>query len=301
MKEISTQIPNKLILARYNTSASQRKIIYSILIQIEKVMEYTELDNDPVFEIPKSAVLDGKSDNDIKKICLDLMKKEILLNQDNANVEIDAIMPFRRIISLKNENIIRIILDKTIAGIFYEIKKGYTKINYLAALSLESKHAQKLYELFSMRINNFENNIWFTTITEIKEILGVTDKYTQNSHFREKVLNTIQKEINKHTNLTIEYELEKQGKSYHYLTFYINRKKEKTVLEKIETRFLDDKSKRCLELLIQIGINNKDLQNKIIKEHQTEFWKWNYATKTHKILIKTNHAGHLLKTLGLVK
>ena len=44
-----------------------------------------------------------------------------------------------------------------------------------------------------MKINNFDSTIWFSTITEIKELLDVADKYKQNLQFIEKVLNTIQK------------------------------------------------------------------------------------------------------------
>ena len=156
MKEISNQIPNKLILSKYNTSAAQRRIIYSILMQIEKVMDYTPLNDDPKFEIPKSDILEGKGEEDISKICLDLIKKEMRLNENDPNTIIDVIMPFRRITVTQKDPNIHAVLDRTVAGIFYEIKKGYTKIEYESALSLESKHAQKLYELFSMKINNFD-------------------------------------------------------------------------------------------------------------------------------------------------
>ena len=215
MKEVSDQIPNSLILAKYNTSTSQKRIIYAILMQIEKVMEYTFGNDDPHFEIQKSIILDGRSDSDIEKICLDLIGKPMRINEDDPNVLIDIIMPFRRITVLKDEPNIHVVLDRTIAGIFCEIKKGYSKINYSAALNLESKHAQKLYELFSMKINNFESTIWFSTITEIKEILGISNKYKDNTDFKKIVLNTIQKEINENTNLTVDYELEKKGRSYH--------------------------------------------------------------------------------------
>jgi plasmid replication initiation protein len=300
MKELNNQIPNSLILAKYNTSTSQKRIVYSILMQIEKVMAYTPSNDDPQFMIPKSMVLDGYSYTTIKKVCKDLIEKSIAIKEDDENEEFEFISPFRKIAVTQKDPNIHVVLDRTIAGIFYEIKKGYTKINYLAALSLESKHAQKLYELFSMKINNFESTIWFSTVNEIKEILGLEGKYKDNKDFRKIVLDTVQREINQHTNLTIEYELEKEGKSYHHLTFYINRKTEETPFQKIETSFMDDKAKRCLERLIELNITTKDIQNKIINEHQEEFWKWNYAVKTNKISIKTNHAGHLLKTLGLV-
>lgn len=301
MKEVSNQIPNKLILARYNTSASQRKIIYSILMQIEKVMEYTPANTDPKFDIPKSVVLEGKSEDYITKICLDLMKKEILLNQDDPNVQIDAIMPFRRITSLKDQNTIQIVLDRTVAGIFYEIKKGYSKIDYQSALSLSSYHAQKLYEIFSMKINGFDEDetaMWCTTVNEVKEILGVKGKYKDNKDFRKMVLDTVQNQF-KSTDLEFSYELERKGRSYHYLTFYINWKQEKSEFEQVEIALEDEKSKRCLNALVELGIFDKKLQKTIVEQHQQAFWKWNHAVKIGAIKPKTNPAGHLLKTLGL--
>lgn len=301
MREISNQIPNKLILAKYNTSSTQRKIIYSILMQIEKVMEYTLPNDDPEFDIPKSLVMDGKSDSYIKKVCLDLCKKEILLNEDDPNVEIDVIMPFRRIISLKNEDIIHVRLDRTVAGIFYEIKKGYSKIDYQSALSLTSYHAQKLYEIFSMKINGYEDGetaMWYTTIDEVKKILEIEGKYKEGNDFKKRVLETTKSQL-ENTDLEISYDLEKKGKRFHFLTFYINRKMGKSDFKQVEIALEDDKSKRCLSALIDLGIFDKKIQKTIIEQHQQAFWKWNHAVKIGAVKPKINAAGHLLKTLGL--
>lgn len=301
MKEISNQIPNRLILARYSTSASQRKIIYSILMQVEKVMEYTPPNKDPMFEIPKSVVLEGKSEDYISKVCIDLAKKELLLNQDDPNVQVDVLMPFRRITSLKDQNVIQVVLDRDVAGVFYEIKKGYSKIDYHSALSLNSQHAQKLYEIFSMKINNYdegETAMWYTTVDEIKKTLGIDGLYKNNKDFKKRVLETTQKQL-ENTDLEISYELERKGRTYHFITFYINRRKEKSEFEQIEIALEDDKSKRCLKALIDLGVFDKKIQKTIIEQHQQAFWKWNHAIKIGAIKPKINAAGHLLKTLGL--
>lgn len=301
MKEVNNQIPNNFILSKYNTSMIQRRIVYAVLMQIEKVMEYTPVPVDDLkFEIPKAMIVDGYNFTDLKKSCKDLLTKLLTVKENDGDEEFHFILPFTEVCVKKDSPNIEIYLNKKVAKIFYEIKKGYTKIEYESALSLESKHAQKLYELFSMKINNFDSTIWFSTIEEIKEILGVSDKYKQNLQFVDMVLKTIQKEINEHTNLTVEYELEKKGKSYHYLNFHLFRKKENTDFQKIELALSDDRSKRCLEELIKIGIVDKNLQKNIIDNYQIEFWKWNYAVKTNKIAIKSNASGHLLKTLGLV-
>ena len=140
---------------------------------------------------------------------------------------------------------------------------------------------------------------YFFDVNDIKELLGIKDKYKNNKDFKKGVLETIKKQINENTNLECSYELEKKGRSYHYLTFSINHKEEKTDFEKIEIELQDDKSKRCLAILIDLGIFDKKLQKTIVEQHQQAFWKWNHAVKIGAIKPKTNPAGHLLKTLGL--
>jgi plasmid replication initiation protein len=270
-------------------------------MQIEKVMEYTAPNDDPEFDIPKSLVMDGKKEDYIKKVCLDLCRKELLLNEDDPNVDVHILMPFREIISLKNENIIHIRLDRTVAGIFYEIKKGYSKIDYHSALSLTSYHAQKLYEIFSMKINGYDHDetaMWCTTVDEVKKILGIEGKYKDGRDFKKRVLETTQKQL-ENTDLEISYDLERKGRSYHFLTFYINRRSEKSDFEQVEIALEDDKSKRCLTKLIDLGVFDKKIQKTIIEQYQQAFWKWNHAVKIGAVKPNINAAGHLLKTLGL--
>lgn len=302
MNDISNQIPNKIILSKYSTSASQRRVIYAILMQIEKTMEFTLPDRDPVFDIPKSIILDGYSFSTLKKVCQDLIEKSIAIKDNEETEEFDVIAPFRRITVTKESSNIRAVLDRDIAKIFYEIKKGYSKIDYQSALALESKYAQKLYEIFSMKINGFDDDetaVWFTNIDELKEMLNIQNKYAQGSHFRQRVLEIAQKEINENTDLEIIFELKKKGRSLHDIDFYIKRKTKNTNFEIVEITLKDDKSKRCLKALIDLGVFDKKLQKTIIEQHQQAFWRWNHAVKIGAIKPKVNHAGHLLKTLGL--
>ncbi len=278
MKEVSEQIPNNFILSTYNTSVIQRRIVYGILMQVEKVMEYTASNNNPVFEVPKNIVMDGYSHTQLKDGCKGLIQKAITVVDDDLNEEFAFIMPFSKIAVTKESSFVEITLNREMAKIFYELKKGYSKIDYQSCLALSSKFAQKLYEIFSMKINNYEEGetaMWFTTIDEVKTILDVKDKYKQNRDFKLMVLETIKKQINSSTNLEISYELEKKGRAYHYLTFYINENQEKSDFEKIEIALEDEKSKRCLSALVDLGIFDKKIQKVIIEQYQQAFWKWN--------------------------
>jgi hypothetical protein len=62
----------------------------------------------------------------------------------------------------------------------------------------------------------------------------------------------------------------------------------------------DAESERMIEVMEKINIIDKKIQTEIIKNHKKAFWKWQYSVKTKKIVIKSNHGGHLLKTLGLI-
>jgi hypothetical protein len=64
------------------------------------------------------------------------------------------------------------------------------------------------------------------TVLSYKQSLGIADKYKAINNFRDKVLNVVKKEINKYTDMSFDYRLEKGdfGKAFKYITFYFDDK-----------------------------------------------------------------------------
>ena len=114
---------------------------------------------------------------------------------------------------------------------FLELKNGYTQFQLKAALSLDSKYSQRMYELLCSKIwreggkpNNM--NHWRSVeISTLRDLLGVeAGKLDKKSQFEERVLLTAQNEIRQKSDIDFEYKFDedtKVGKEYKTISFTI--------------------------------------------------------------------------------
>ncbi|MBQ2152347.1 MAG: replication initiation protein [Clostridia bacterium] len=117
----------------------------------------------------------------------------------------------------------------------------YTQFALLYTLPMRSLYSIRLYELLkSWATEQSAEQGHFWTIEELQKILG--SNYDRYPDFRRKVIEKAVPEINEYTDLTVEYEPIKQGRSYKYINFYIRTKSDREQLDtKINnSRKLDD-------------------------------------------------------------
>ena len=106
-------------------------------------------------------------------------------------------------------------------------------------------------------------------LSEFKERLGLSNKYEKIAHFKEYVLEVIKKEINKYTDINLDYELIKEGRSFTKIKFNFDYKPE----------YLEQKNK-----LNATNIQTpKIIESKDIDDHDSPFERilvgWNIRAK----------------------
>ena len=163
-----------------------------------------------------------------------------------------------------------------LAGAKYHIKKGYidlsfhpdlkpyllqlqncfTQYSLQNVLELKSKYAFRLYELCKQYQNIGKRKF---QIDELRELLGLEKgELKQWIHFKERVLNIAQREINKHTDIKIKYEFEKWARKFEYVIIYISANSQKAIEEEKK------KNERYNNLLNMIK-DEKDRKKKTIQ------------------------------------
>lgn len=87
------------------------------------------------------------------------------------------------------------------------------------AVHLLKPHAQNLYGLLASK--QWQNHRqWRVEIDELKAILGVTDKYKGRfNNFKDRVLEPAVEDINDFGVISLQWEAEKMGRSFHWITF----------------------------------------------------------------------------------
>jgi plasmid replication initiation protein len=112
---------------------------------------------------------------------------------------------------------------------FFELKNNFTAMQLKSVLNCSSKYAKRLYGIAcqwrSVGSKRYE-------IVELKKMLGLIDKkgneqFTEITAFRKYVLDIAKKQINENTDIEIDFELKKRGRSFHWVTIHIDSQKAK--------------------------------------------------------------------------
>jgi plasmid replication initiation protein len=93
-----------------------------------------------------------------------------------------------------------------------------TKINLNNALSLKSTYSQRLYEFCSQYQ---DTGWWKISVEDLRAKLELEGKFAQWSNFKDRVLETAQKELQKKSDIYFTYKTRKTGKQITHLDFKI--------------------------------------------------------------------------------
>lgn len=139
----------------------------------------------------------------------------------------DQIWLFSRVKYLIGTGSFTITINPLASQYFFDLKNNFTALQLKSTLSVTSKYAKRLYALAcqwrSVGSKRFE-------IEELKKMLGLIDKkgneqFEKISQFKERVLDIAKKQINENTDIIIDFELKKRGRSFHWITMHVNSKK----------------------------------------------------------------------------
>ncbi len=89
------------------------------------------------------------------------------------------------------------------------IEHGYRKFDFNIAFNLKSVYAMRFYEMISRQDKGTYNGYFTRTIDDLKEIFGLSDKYTNNTMFVKRVIEPAKKELDENANYSFDYKLQK--------------------------------------------------------------------------------------------
>lgn len=128
---------------------------------------------------------------------------------------------------LKGMGTFKVKINEEALPFFFELKNNFTSMQLKSVLNCSSKYAKRLYALAcqwrSVGKKRFE-------ILELKKMLGLINKkgeeqFERISAFKSQVLDIAKKQINENTDIKFDYELTKKGRSFYWITIYIDTQK----------------------------------------------------------------------------
>ena len=226
------RLHNNFVEAIYSLSIDAKKLLLSIILHIQpdNKIQITRK------EILQETGIDLKNLNPKHRetIIEELMTKIITIrDKDNPNnrwVKMQLLMQTKY-----KDGILTTSIYPELFPYFKEAQERlFTRLNIQNIKPLTSIYAIRIYEL----AKQFADTGWKEMdLEELKNILQVGEKYYRIYDFKKYVLDTAKKQINANTDIHIDYELIKKGRSYKKIKFYISQGKGKKTAKKLPSAF----------------------------------------------------------------
>ncbi|MDZ4994501.1 RepB family plasmid replication initiator protein [Clostridium perfringens] len=293
---------NKLINGRYNLGVNEQKVI----ITMTSLIDINDKNfNKVTFTMKElSNILSVSVDNlyrDVRKIMTNLRKKDIFIDERDEN-GVGRIIETSFVTTAIYDNkhgLLTLEFSEVLKPYLLELKGLFTSYRLDNALNLSSKYSIRIYE--KLKCNEFRKNfIW--NIEELKSDLMLEQKsYNLYSNIKQKIILIAINDINKNTDIRVEFEEIKSGKKVVAIKFIIKSNKENKKLLSdnlndisVENAEIEDKNILILKELFQDQVSIKNLK-KILESANNDIEKikkiYEYS-KTQKI---DNLVGFMIK------
>ena len=254
---------NVITSGRYDYSACMLDILFMILSGLENnKREY-------VISVKEIEMITGRSwqYNQLKK-STELIGSRMFEIETAESYE--QIWLFSKVKYLKGTGSFEVKLNEEALPYFFELKNNFTSLQLKSVLNCSSKYAKRLYGLAcqwrSVGKKRFE-------ISELKKMLGLINKdgeeqFTEITAFKKYVLEIAKEQINKNTDIQFDYELTKRGRSFHWVTIFIDTQKSKV----LEIDFGKSVGVQKFESKLRAyGLNEEQAEIIAMKEKEKDF------------------------------
>lgn len=108
-----------------------------------------------------------------------------------------------------------------------KLAKRFTSYFLSNVANMKSAYSMRIYEIAIMYLNasSKQKTTFSKSIEDLKHQLAISDKYKQMYNLKARVLESARKEINKHSDINLSYEVIKLGHTPHEIKFTVTRKK----------------------------------------------------------------------------
>ena len=296
----------KLIYGKWQLKTEQLKIIFLMV----KELQLTPEKDSVTINIDELARLTNSNHKGIrsylKEVVKGIMGQVVEIENDGEFIQCHIISN-----AVHTENKIKLKIDNEIKP--FMINQGMN-LNILWIMNMKSQYSIRLYEMLNNHFKEVEEQEMVVEydLARLRYMLNLENKFAQVGHLNKRVLQKAKEEINKFTDILINYAFIKAGKKVIGIKFLIKKQKnEFTAAIESNVNFLDSPQLNEKPILVdskvkielkKMGININDPDVKAITDEKTD----NDILKALKIVqqdIRSNkNIRHLKKyTLAVIR
>ena len=215
-----------LINARYKLTVTQSKIILKIISMINNKFDTELFENHQIPFSHFDFLTDNKNYSILKKECDNLLTKLLKIKRENGD---DLTSHWFSSIEYKYKlGVIELSIDPKLKPYLIQLKKSFKYYNLYNIMQMKSEYSIRIYELCKqaefMKKRKFE-------LSELHDILQVPKSLINSfKDFRIRALEKAKNEINRNSDIFINFEAIRRGRTIYWIEFTIE-KNEKNILE----------------------------------------------------------------------
>jgi len=225
---------NALIESKGKFTALERKIFLGLVSEVriddEDFQDY-ELD---ISELKRHIGTKSKDlYDDVEAACKALTSRNITIKEkfeENGKIKtrVKSMSYLAYAEYVVGGNAIKVQIAPALKPYLLDLKAEFTQYQLKNVLAMKSTHSIKIYELIK-QYQNTDHKKRTIEMKELKEYLGVSDKYSAFKDFEKYVLKVAEKEITELTDVVMTYKKIKKGRNIHAIEFQLTIKEhEKT-------------------------------------------------------------------------
>ncbi len=244
--------PNQLIQAHYNLNLMQKHVILMCLgiLNTQKVNNSAAgvtFDIRDLYELSASKYRIDKYVEQVKKTIKNLHKS--VLTIQHTKTKFSDYSWISQADYDSQTSIVTVHLDEKILKMFSEIKGNYTQCLLKNTLNISNFYAIRIYELVMQYKNQNYIDVPIMYITDLRLMLGIENKYKNFRDLMRDVLTPAVDEINKKTEITIDFHCTGPSHAYTEIQFiYEFKTKESEQILLPKTKTTKPKTKRKLSI-----------------------------------------------------
>jgi plasmid replication initiation protein len=255
---------NNLVEARYSLTLQEKRLILWLISKIQPDEEDFKKHELSVQEFMNLMELKGKGNyKELQKITLGLMKKVLVIKKPDEKT-LTQVNWINYAHYEEGTGRIELAFSDVMKPFLLHLKSQFTAIEVTDLMQFKSIHAIRIYELLKQYQDIGERIL---SIEEIKECCGVKDKLNTYPNFEKKLLFISQREINKKSDISFDFERIKKGRKIVAIKFILSKNKAYELRNNPERQSLDIKRKPPVyDALKEFGLSAK-ITNQVIKEY----------------------------------
>ena len=223
---------HELVLAKYHLSLQESRLFCMVISMVDDRDEDFKTYKIPIKDLIDTFQIKSKAIyQEIKTLSREMIKKIVTLSmkENGVDKEMQVSLISSSKYNVNGKGLLEITFHPALKPHLLQLQNRYLLYDFKNVLKLSSGNSIRMYEV----LKTYEGikKISFM-LDQLKEILGVSDKYHKYSNFKSRILLRAQKDLQKHTDISFTFDeiASNGGRKIDKLVFYISKNHGKTPL-----------------------------------------------------------------------